>query len=230
MTTKALPRSVRNNNPLNIERNERNKWVGKKTTNLTEWQRKESRFEIFESMAYGFRAAAVLIQNYQDKKQVRTIHDLIHTWAPDEENDTVAYIEAISRRTGFLPNEILDLHSYHTLRPIIEAMAAHETGNDLNTNKPYKFNPADIDEGLRRAGVIKPKQPVPAQTAGTAVLGAFAMSDLAGVLPQVTTAMTQAEEHITSGQVVRLVFGVTMVALAVGMAIYQLRQRKVERK
>ncbi len=55
-----IPRGIRNNNPLNIERS-KSKWQG-----LAEHQR-DPRFAQFKSMTWGIRAAFKTLQSYRTK-------------------------------------------------------------------------------------------------------------------------------------------------------------------
>ena len=75
-----LPRGIRNNNPLNIRIG--NNWAGEKTPNT------DGTFEQFVSMAYGIRAALIIIHNYMYKYKLTTIEKIISRWAPRFENKT----------------------------------------------------------------------------------------------------------------------------------------------
>jgi hypothetical protein len=143
----AAPRSsrgYRNRNPGNIDWSANNPWQGQvgKEDGLS------GRFAVFESHEYGIRALASLLIRYQDRHGLNTIAGILHRWAPGSENDTGAYVAAVSRATGFAPDERLDLHSYACLRPLVAAIIGHELGG-----QPYPA--AVLDEGLRRAGVLR---------------------------------------------------------------------------
>jgi len=84
------PINVRNNNPLNIRFNKKNKWNG---------QTGESGgFAVFESPEYGFRAAYKLISTYQTAYDLYSVKEIISRWAPDSENDTQGYIDFITEK------------------------------------------------------------------------------------------------------------------------------------
>lgn len=141
------PRGQRNNNPLNIEWNESNKWQG--STGIEKHE--QPRFETFESPVFGFRAATKIFQTYSNRGQ-NTIEEIIAGienedgkkiggWAPEGENDTDAYIGFIERRTGFDRSKPLDLDDAETVVKLLEAMTRMELGV-----QPYKLN--TIREGV----------------------------------------------------------------------------------
>ena len=91
----AIPRGLRNNNPLNIEKTKGgNPWQGEVVPS------KDSRFAQFTSMAYGYRAAFKLLNNYQRNYGLDTIRKMISRWAPSNENHTEAYVKTVSGRSG----------------------------------------------------------------------------------------------------------------------------------
>jgi hypothetical protein len=87
------PRSVRNNNPLNLRRN------------LIKWQglasrQEDSEFCQFESPAWGWRAAfIVLTRTYYYKYHLNTLRKIINRWAPPNENNTSAYLNRVCKIT-----------------------------------------------------------------------------------------------------------------------------------
>ena len=121
-----LPRGIRNNNPLNIRRS-KDKWQG-----LSALQT-DAAFCQFESMEYGWRAAFYLLtRTYYHKYRLFTIRNIIRRWAPENENNTEAYIRNVSRLTGIDPNEPLGIPSDKPGRWIALglAMAMQENGSD----------------------------------------------------------------------------------------------------
>jgi hypothetical protein len=133
-------RGYRNRNPGNIEYSARNRWRGQVGPEPA------GRFAVFESHAYGIRALAVLLRNYQRNHGLRTIRQVVERWAPYFENDTDAYVRAVANRTGFLPRKVLNLETYAHLAPLVAAIIHHELGG-----QPY--SEAEIAEGLAMAGV-----------------------------------------------------------------------------
>lgn len=77
---------VRNCNPLNIRYSPMNKWQGQTGCNRG--------FCTFDNMELGFRAALVLLRNYVRRGLV-TPAQIVSNWAPENENDTKAYIRQV---------------------------------------------------------------------------------------------------------------------------------------
>ena len=139
MTNKTPPRGIRNNNPGNLRRTD-DPWQG-----LAETQT-DTEFFVFQSPIYGIRALARTLIKYQDKHRLSTIRQLIGRWAPNTENDTVAYIKAVSDETGLAPDVVLDMHKYEHLKALVTAIIKHESGQ-----QPYTG--AQVDKALVLAGV-----------------------------------------------------------------------------
>lgn len=114
-------RGYRNNNPLNIERNA-TRWQG-----MAENQN-DSRFIVFKSMAYGYRAAIRTLVTYFTVHRLRSIRQIVNRWAPPVENHTDNYIKTVSQHTGFHPDAELDLLSQDTMCAVVAAMSYMENG------------------------------------------------------------------------------------------------------
>ncbi|WP_333609161.1 structural protein [Arsukibacterium sp.] len=111
------PRGIRNNNPLNIEFNQRNNWNGQTGT--------DGRFATFETPFYGIRAGARMLKNYAANYNIRTVREIVGRWAPAVENDVEAYVNSVVKRTGLFPDMYLAPGDYPIL---IAAMIHHENG------------------------------------------------------------------------------------------------------
>ena len=57
-----------------------------------------------------------------------TLDGIIHTYAPQSENNTRAYIDSVSKATGYGAKEQVNLHDPETLKTIMAAMIKHENG------------------------------------------------------------------------------------------------------
>lgn len=91
---KKIVRCIRNNNPLNIRRGTA-RWKGMSMRDDDE------DFEQFETMAYGWRAAFILLgRTYYEKYHLNTIQKIISRWAPACENKTDAYMMYVSINVG----------------------------------------------------------------------------------------------------------------------------------
>lgn len=114
-----MPRSVRNNNPLNI-RISNNQWDGKINGS-------DSDFEKFETPVYGFRAAGKILLNYQRLHGLTTIEQMINRFAPPVENETQSYIQHIAAELGTSANNHIEL-TENNLAKMLHVMSTHETG------------------------------------------------------------------------------------------------------
>ena len=122
----AIPRGIRNNNPLNIRRS-KDKWKGMKAL------QSDAQFVQFESLEWGWRAAFYLLtRTYYHKYRLYTIRAIVTKWAPAIENNTKAYINNVSRLTGIDPDEPLGIPSEKPSRWIAlgTAMAIQENGTE----------------------------------------------------------------------------------------------------
>ncbi len=135
---KKIVRCIRNNNPLNIRRGTA-RWKGMSK------REDDEDFEQFENMAYGWRAAFILLgRTYYEKYHLNTIQKIISRWAPACENKTDAYMMYVSINVGI--NECDPLPS-PKLAPAIwmriawamfEVEAGRKAANDP-TNKELFF-------------------------------------------------------------------------------------------
>ena len=78
--------AFRNKNPLNIRYVNTVKWQGQVGNG--------SGFVAFSSFSWGYRAAVRILRNYR-LRGIKTISQIISTWAPRSENNTVAYIKTV---------------------------------------------------------------------------------------------------------------------------------------
>jgi hypothetical protein len=127
-TTAKLVRGIRNNNPGNI-RLSATTWQGQ----VPKTEQTDAEFIQFTSPEYGIRAIARVLKNYATKAGlpgvgatgIDTITEMISRWAPPSENDTPAYIAAVSKRVGISP----DQHITPDLIPaVIAAIITQENG------------------------------------------------------------------------------------------------------
>lgn len=134
--TKALPRGIRNNNPLNIRENNRADfdWLGEASIDF------DDEFEVFQSPVYGYRAGARIIQSY-NRRGITTLGDIISTWAPSNENDTESYIASVEKNTGFNRFTVI---TQTRLVDLFAAMTLHENGQ-----QPYSRE--TIQQGINLA-------------------------------------------------------------------------------
>ena len=120
----AIPRGIRNNNPLNIRIG--NTWLGE-VPNPT-----DSEFEQFVSVRYGLRAAFVILRRYIRRYGRNTPAKIIRAWAPAVENNTQRYIEVVCKRSLIATDEVIDYADKKTMVRLVKAMAFVDCGVKLD--------------------------------------------------------------------------------------------------
>lgn len=125
----ALPRGIRNNNPLNIRKG--NDWLGERPI------QKDRAFEEFVSLEMGLRAGFILLRNYQRPQllpnlRANTIRKIITRWAPASENNTAKYIDVVSKRSGLHPDELIAFKDKAKVLALVEAMCFVECGQPID--------------------------------------------------------------------------------------------------
>lgn len=232
MATKSQPRGIRNNNPGNIEWG--SPWQGLVSADA----KTDPRFAQFVEPAYGIRALAVVLLTYYDKRKARdgskidSIREIIERWAPPHENNVTAYAESVAKVLEVSPDsETLNLHDYTTLRGIVEGIIRHENGPGPLNNTNTWYSDGTIDEGLRRAGVVKEVQttaavPVTKTTSAAAGVAVVGVAQVADMITPIKQAMDSAHDDISSGMWVRIAFGVVTIALGFYVGYVQYRKHK----
>lgn len=203
---KTQTRGIRNNNPGNI-RKSKDPWQG-----LAERQT-DAAFFVFKSPMYGIRALARVLITYQDKKKLRTIKDIIRRWAPQTENDTNAYIISVADATGFAQDQLLDMHRFDHLKPLVEAIIRHENGQQSYTD-------TEITKALVLAGVEPPKPNLQAsrtvQAGQIATMGTVGASTIEAVQQTVQPASEALLTLVPYLEVAKwLLLAVTLVGIAI---------------
>ena len=142
MTRTIPPISVRNSNPGNL-RADGIAWRGL-------WQAGDIRADqdpdycAFTAPVFGFRALAIDLRTKWSKDGLRSLRSIITKYSPPEENNTAAYITAVSLMTGIAPDATLDLDNEAQLSSLARAITIHESGG-------WFFNTADLDRGIELA-------------------------------------------------------------------------------
>ena len=128
-----MARGLSNFNPGNI-RIGGQKFIGEKDKST------DKAFRQFVTMAFGYRAMFVLLRNYI-KNGNNTIVKIISRYAPSNENNTTAYINAVEKGSGINSNTIIQINDLDSLTKIIMAMSMVENG--------VKAVVADVLEGKK---------------------------------------------------------------------------------
>ena len=210
----AEPRGYRLNNPLNIRRTA-TAWVGLAA------RQSDTDFCSFESPEYGIRAAAKILQTYQEKHGINTLRGVVSRWAPPEDNnDTSAYITAVSIWAGMEPDEQISLSDYAVVLPMLRAMCRVELGKPADGERWY--DAATWEKGLRMAG-LAPNKPLTQSrtTKGVATAGAGiaasigVLTDTFGIPPGVANLLPSMLTSLTEQQTAAVV-----LLISLGGALY----------
>lgn len=115
----GAPRSVRNNNPGNIE-------DGPFARAQPGYQGSDGRFAKFADPDTGKQAQVALLGRY-GKRGLNTVSGIINTWAPPSDNNpTPAYAQYVAKRLGVDPNAPLDMNDPRVLHGIADAIGEFE--------------------------------------------------------------------------------------------------------
>ncbi|HED4077691.1 hypothetical protein [Klebsiella grimontii] len=98
---------------------------------------KNGGFSTFASDHDGLAAMARQLMLYGDRGN-NTPRGFLHTYAPSSENNTRAYIDDVTSRTGFGAGQRLDLHNPEVLKTLMAAMIRHEQGSQPYTEEQLK--------------------------------------------------------------------------------------------
>lgn len=116
-----MSRGLRNHNPLNI-RKSRDRFKGEVVPSS------DVAFKQFESDAYGYRAAFVILATYLQQGK-NNITRIVASWAPAaDNNNTVRYIENVEKRSGIDRFQPLTSASGNDYIQIVAAMSYSENG------------------------------------------------------------------------------------------------------
>lgn len=123
MRKTELPRGLRNLNPGNIRRNN-DVFQGEKNPSS------DPQFKQFKTMAYGYRAIFKILMNYYRNYQLKTIRQMIGRWAPENENNTSAYVSLVSSYSGIPADDPIDIGSKEQMIRIVAGMSKVENGRE----------------------------------------------------------------------------------------------------
>jgi len=115
-----LPLTVRLNNPGALEFVSANNWQGEIRPSS------HSRFTEFSSAEFGARALMITMRTRYNRG-LQTIGDQIFAHAPSFENDTFAYIDFVTLKTGISHSAIFPFER-ETVARIAHAIGVYETG------------------------------------------------------------------------------------------------------
>lgn len=137
--TREATLGLRNRNPGNLRASAvGQKWLGEVAANKG--------FAVFDTMQHGIRAATKQLLVYQEgRRQLRTIAEMISTWAPPTENRTQSYIDYVSKSCELDPDTPVSLRDWSTAYWMVRAICEMENGRQT-------FN-EHVDEQTLQEGI-----------------------------------------------------------------------------
>jgi hypothetical protein len=111
----VLSHGYRNNNPGNLRAN---RYVGSQGVD-------DDGLAMFDTPQNGTRALGHQLLSYA-QRGLRTVNQIISTWAPPSENDTYAYIQDVAAQLSIDPDETINVQA--RLPELARAIATHENG------------------------------------------------------------------------------------------------------
>lgn len=118
----AVKRGERNNNPGNLN------FAGQSGASL---ERPGGRFARFETAYDGLRALSRQLMLYAGRG-INSVEKIISTWAPaSDNNNTPAYIQAVSKRLGVNPQAALNMNDPQTMSALMGSIIHHENGRNI---------------------------------------------------------------------------------------------------
>ena len=115
------PRGIRNNNPGNLRRS-RDNWQGLRP------KQTDPQFFQFTEMKWGYRALIKTLQNYRRVHGLRTLADMIARWAPENENNTAAYVKTVCQDLQVPATYEPDVDDRDTMCALAAAISRVENG------------------------------------------------------------------------------------------------------
>ena len=115
-----MSRGLRNCNPGNIRISGVN-YMGEVKPS------QDKAFKQFKDITWGYRAMFVVLDSYH-RRGLTTIEQMLHRYAPTNENDTDNYVRFVVVNSGFSANQYIDVDLEGVMIPIVAAMSHMENG------------------------------------------------------------------------------------------------------
>lgn len=131
----TLTRGERNENPGNIRHVSGVTWQGQSANQTDE------SFVQFDDPIYGIRAIARIMKSYE-RQGLDTIAEAIDRWAPPNENNSVAYVNAVCKACGVEPDDKVDFDAI--MPQLVKAIIVHENGENI-------YSDDQINQGIALA-------------------------------------------------------------------------------
>lgn len=131
MKQSKQPRGLRNNNPGNIRKsNDKFEFEVRPST--------DADFKQFYTVYYGYRAMFVILRNYSQIHGLGTIRGMISRWAPANENNTAAYVNTVSAKSGIPADDPVNVDDREQMIRIVAAMSEVENGRPADMREVIK--------------------------------------------------------------------------------------------
>lgn len=191
--TKQLPRGIRNHNPGNVERG-KDRWLG-----MSADQSADTRFLVFDTPEAGIRALMRILINYQERHGIKTMREAINRWAPPGENNSGAYVQHVSRLTGFDPDEPLDFLDREINVALTRAIVRHENGEPSIYGRAEWYSADVFDRAAVMAGFEPATKPLAKSrtVAGAVIAAAGAAAGVAVGVPDMPAGLPVTAEDVT---------------------------------
>ena len=121
-------------------------------------------FRVFSDAASGWDAMRNQLMRYFTGKttgrHLQTISDIVSTWAPPGENNTPAYIAAVSKWMNVNPNAALNLNNPDTMANLMQSMARQEGYSQWNSPVARQVAGATLHQKtvINISGVSDPRE------------------------------------------------------------------------
>ena len=137
----AGPLGFRQHNPGNLRSDGKTLWQGASGVPAA------GKFLTFKDPYSGVRAMSRVIRNYGKLHKIDTLRGVVNRYAPAVENNQKAYMSAVSKSTGFKPDDKINLTNEATLQKLVPAMGSYEIGPRYFST----YNPSLVSNAVSRA-------------------------------------------------------------------------------
>lgn len=218
------------NNPGLLPHNDM--WQGLDDTN-----NKSKRYSHFVDPVSGIRALAITLVNFYDKAKKDksdTIKEIMLDFCAYRKlgpNTTAKQVQLICDLLHTDGNKFVNLHDYSQIKPLISSIIIMYNGIGEKKSDNTWFDEELLDEGLRRAGIVKQDSdggiiPLTKESVGAGGVAVVGVAQMVDVLPDLIPALDKAKADLSSGDWVEIVFGAVTLAVSFYIIWAQIKKRK----
>lgn len=202
----SAPRSVRNNNPLNLTTLPQGQWDGQTGA--------DGRFAVFASPEAGMAAADKNLQAYATQHGINTVQGIVNRWAPkgDGANDPQAYAETVAKDIGVKPDQPLDLTNPQTRAMVLHSMAKVERGGPSNATPAASPGAAPAGARLVAQGPVAEAAKAMSESAGGGLTGDAYLQTLPPQIQGTVKAIAEGRMPLPSGFVLKTPYGQQLIS------------------